>query len=174
MNEREATRTDAVDVVSLYRTHVVAVYSYLHRRCGDRSVAEELTAETFEAAVNMLQRRPPLQADRGWLVGIARHKLVDHWRRREREARSLRSVARDEEAADDDALAALEPARAERALAALPVRHRAILVLRYLDGLPVPDIATLLGTTVHSAESRLARARRALRAGYDLEQEWAP
>ena len=164
----------SVDISALYRGNVVAVYSYLARRCGDRDVAEELTAEAFLAAVDALGRRPPRAADAGWLIGIARHKLVDYWRRRERQDRTLRSVALPEEAAADGALAALEPARAERALAGLPMRHRLVLTLRYLDGLAVTDVAQLLGTTVHGAESRLARARASLRAAYETEQETMP
>ena len=60
------------------------------------------------------------------------------------------------------------------AAAALPVRHRLVLPLRYLDGRAVPDLAQLLGTTVHGAESRLARARASLRAAYETEQETMP
>ena len=72
-------------LLSLYDAHVEQVYSYFHRRCGDRTVAEELTSETFLSALRSLHRAQPQSADAAWLIGIARHKLVDHWRRRERE-----------------------------------------------------------------------------------------
>ena len=56
-------------------------------------VAEDLTAETFLAAVDARPARPdPPPVSRPWLIGVARHKLVDHWRRRGREERGLRAL----------------------------------------------------------------------------------
>jgi RNA polymerase sigma-70 factor (ECF subfamily) len=75
-------------LLSLYDRALPEVYGYLLARCGQRALAEDLTAETFLAGVRA-------EADGGgitvpWLIGTARHKLVDHWRRREREERCLR------------------------------------------------------------------------------------
>ena len=44
--------------------------------------------------------------------------------------------------------------------------HRAALTLRYLDGLPVPEVARALGRTVHATEALLVRARAAFRRSY--------
>ena len=49
----------------------------------------------------------------------------------------------------------------------LGAHHRAALTLRYLDGLPVPDVADVLGRTVEATEALLTRARRAFRAIYE-------
>jgi RNA polymerase sigma-70 factor, ECF subfamily len=156
----------SIDISDLYQRHVVQVYSYLIRRCGDSVVAEELTSETFLAAVDGINRVPPRTADANWLLGIARNKLVDYWRRREREERNLALVP-GPTSTDDRALDTLEPDRAEMALGALPTTYRLALTLRYLDGISVPDMAEMLGQTVHATESSLARARRALRAAYE-------
>ena len=74
------------------------------RRCGSREVAEELTSETFLAAVDPVRRSAPPRIDIAWLIGVARHKLADHWRRQVREQRNLRAVASDPtpDAAEDD------------------------------------------------------------------------
>src|ERR1044071_7946480 len=69
------------------------VYGYLLRRCGQREVAEELTSETFLAAADAVRRNPPTDVDVPWLIGIARHKLADHWRRQAREERGLPLIA---------------------------------------------------------------------------------
>jgi DNA-directed RNA polymerase specialized sigma24 family protein len=60
-------------------------------RCGSAVLAEELTAETFMAAVAAV----------AWLVGVARHKLVDHWRRIDRERRGLGGIVSAAELVDD-------------------------------------------------------------------------
>jgi RNA polymerase sigma-70 factor (ECF subfamily) len=59
---------------------------------ADRTLAEELTSETFLGAVNACRRSQAAPVRVAWLIGVARHKLADHWRRREREERGLRLV----------------------------------------------------------------------------------
>ena len=100
-----------------------------------------------------------------WLIGTARHKLVDHWRRREREERSLRLVEGDG-GVDDPWEVELDALRAQQVLDGLSAPHRAVLTLRYLDDLPVPRVAALLGRTVHATEALLVRARSAFRRLY--------
>ena len=56
--------------------------------------------------------------------------------------------------------------RANDVLARLGRHHRAALTLRYVDGLPVPEVAELLGRTVHATEALLVRARAAFRKIY--------
>ena len=51
------------------------------RRCGPPALAEDLTAETFLAAVDAVRGSDPPSVTLPWIMGVARHKLVDHWRR---------------------------------------------------------------------------------------------
>jgi RNA polymerase sigma-70 factor, ECF subfamily len=151
-------------LLSLYDQMLPEVYGYLLARCGSRQVAEDLTAETFLAAVRaQLDGRSPISA--AWLIGTARHKLVDHWRRLAREERSLRLV--DGEGATEDPWdVRLDALRAQQVLDGLAPQHRAVLTLRYLDDLPVPQVAALLERTVHATEALLVRARAAFRRAY--------
>ena len=59
-----------------------------------------------------------------------------------------------------------ERARTHEVLEALGPHHRAALTLRYIDGLPVPEVAGLLDRTVHATEALLVRARNAFRVAY--------
>ena len=79
-----------------------AVYDYLLHRCGGRALAEDLTSETVLATVDHVRNGHIDTIEIGYLIGIARHKLVDHWRRREREQRHFKVYVRDEKVADDD------------------------------------------------------------------------
>jgi RNA polymerase sigma-70 factor, ECF subfamily len=153
-------------LLGLYDAALPQVYGYLLARCGLRALAEDLTAETFLAAVTACRREPPPEPSVGWLVGIARHKLVDHWRAAEREARGLQLVGAEEGLTDpwDEHLDAL---LAREVLADQSGQHRAALTLRYLDGLPVGDVARVLGRTVHATEALLVRARSAFRRTYE-------
>ena len=147
-------------LLSLYDEALPQVYGYLLARCGQRALAEDLTAETFLAAVDA-----DGAVSVAWLIGTARHKLVDHWRRREREERSLRLVEGDG-GVDDPWDVQLDALRAQQVLDGLSVQHRAVLTLRYLDDLAVPRVAALLGRTVHATEALLVRARSAFRRLY--------
>lgn len=157
-------------LLSLYDRALPEVYGYLLARCGQRALAEDLTAETFLAAVRA-------EADGGgattvaWLIGTARHKLVDHWRRMEREDRSFRLLdgggPHTEDPWDDE----LDSLRAQRVLEQLSPGHRAALTLRYLDDLPVPQVAAHLGRTLHATEALLVRARTAFRSRYEATEQ---
>jgi RNA polymerase sigma-70 factor (ECF subfamily) len=150
-------------LLELYERAVPQVYGYLLPRCGSMAEAEDLTAEVFLAAV----RRPPEELNVAWLVAVARNKLVDQWRRDERDRQRLAALAAEAPAEEDPWDAHLDTAQAHQVLAGLGGHHRAALTLRYLDGLPVPGVAQHLGRTVHATEALLTRARQAFRRAYE-------
>jgi RNA polymerase sigma-70 factor (ECF subfamily) len=146
------------------------VYGYLLRRCGRREVAEDLAAETFLAAAAAARRDPATPVSVAWLIGTARHKLADHWRRAARDERNLHALTgAAAEPVEDPWDVRLDALQAHRTLAELGAQHRLVLTLRYVDDLPVADVAELLGRTVHATEALLVRARRAFRARYPEE-----
>jgi RNA polymerase sigma-70 factor, ECF subfamily len=151
------------DLLAIYDRALPEVYGYLLGRCHDRATAEDLTSETFLAAV----RAPgdaPLSVP--WLIGVARHKLADHWRRRARDERLRERVGEPPEP-EDPWDAHLDAVRAADVLHGLGGHHRAALTLRYVDGLSVPEVAGVLDRTVHATEALLVRARKAFRKAYE-------
>ncbi|MGH3265813.1 MAG: RNA polymerase sigma factor, partial [Trebonia sp.] len=125
----------ALGLLELYDDALPHVYGYLLARCGDAGLAEDLTADSFLAAVQAVRKPGAPEPSAPWLIGVARHKLADHWRRVEREQRGLRLLD-GEPAADDPWETAVDRIRAGEVLARLGPHHRAALTLRYLDGLP--------------------------------------
>jgi RNA polymerase sigma-70 factor (ECF subfamily) len=103
-----------------------------------------------------------------WLVAVARNKLVDHWRRKGREEAKLALIEDDDRIDEWDVQ--LDIIRAHEVLAALGAHHRSALTLRYLDGLPVRQVAELLDRTEHATEALLVRARVAFRRAYGEEE----
>ena len=158
---------DTGPVAAIYHRALPRVYGYLLSRCGDVSLAEDLAAETFMAAVDGAAKPDAPSITVGWLVGVARHKLADHWRRSIREERSYAvASAGAGDALDDPWDEWLDTEAAYAALRCLPVPQRAALTLRYLDGLPVAEVAAHLGRSVHATETLLVRSRAALRTVY--------
>lgn len=165
--EQPVAAEDAEAVLALYDRAVAEVHGYLLSRCRHSQVAEDLTAETFLAAVTAVRRGTVPELSVAWLVAVARNKLVDHWRREEREERKLRLVHDEGGDLTDDWDARVEASVAHEVLQGLGAHHRAALTLRYLDGLPVPEVAEALGRTVHATEALLVRARSAFRRAYE-------
>ncbi|BBZ35219.1 RNA polymerase sigma factor [Mycolicibacterium confluentis] len=166
----ESDRPDAPHaLLALYDEALPVIYGYFVRRCGDRGTCEDLTSETFLAAMDAARRKDPPPIGLPWLLGVARHKLADHYRRGM--DRFTTPVAEPPEPPGDDHWdAELDRIVAESVLARLSEPHRAVLALRYLDDRSVPECADALGRTVHATEALLVRARRAFRAQYPEAQ----
>src|SRR5262249_13269187 len=131
----------AFGLLKLYDDALPHVYGYLLARCGDVGLAEDLTAESFLAAVYAVRKPGAPDPSIPWLIGVARHKLADHWRRTERERRGFRVFGGGPTCVDDPWDSVLDRIRAREVLDRLGEHHRAALTLRYLDGLPVPEVA---------------------------------
>ncbi len=156
-----------IALLQLYDEALPHVYGYLARRCDSAAIAEDLTADTFLAAVTTSQAGGEVNI--AWLIGTARHKLVDHWRRTGRQRAALAELW-DEADPPNDCNDPIDAMHVHDTLARLVPHHRAALVLRYVDGLPVPDVAALLERSVHATESLLVRAKAAYRhAAAELE-----
>ena len=168
-NPGDAQPGGVAALVATYPQALPQVYGYLVLRCRSVVVAEELTSETFLAALTAVESSAAPDPTVAWLIGIARHKLVDHWRRAGREERNLRVAARASESEEDPWDEAIDTAAAHEALARLSPLHRVALTLRYLDGLPVAEVADHLGRSLHATETLLVRARAALRRVYREE-----
>jgi RNA polymerase sigma-70 factor (ECF subfamily) len=154
-----------------YRSTMPIVYRYLYRgTAGDVQLAEELTQATFEVAVRAFGQGQLEALEPAWLQTVARSRLIDHYRRAQRERTKLALVAGRRQH-DVDLLDGITEAEAHAALQALDAQHRLALVLRYLDDLSVSEVAHLLGKSVRATESLLVRARTALRAAYEEQSD---
>ena len=155
----------ALDVVSFdefYDRAMPVVYGYLLRLCGgDREKAWDLTQDSWVTVVDRIARGQTDKATVGFLLSVARSRYLDSWRRERRLQRKLRLVwagARETESAELSAGKVLEY------LSVCSDEHRVVLMLAYVDGVPVAEIAEMLGSSVSSTYSLLARARDELRS----------
>src|SRR5262245_22641401 len=118
------------DFVALYEGTVTDVYSYLASRVGDWATAEDLTQDVFVAGARHVAAGDG-GVDLAWLIGVARHKLVDHWRAQQRRERNL-ALAHAEQTRQIDKSAPIDTGRAAAVLADLNPTYRAALVLRHV------------------------------------------
>jgi RNA polymerase sigma-70 factor (ECF subfamily) len=153
----------------LYREHAQALYGFLSYRTGDRVLAEDLLADTFERALRARRRFDRRKAsEKTWLYAIALNCLRDQTRRRASEGRAMQraavpvgagSMGGIERLADRDLL--------QRALGTLGEPEREAIALRFGAELTVPEIAKLTGERLTTVEGRVYRALRKLREQID-------
>jgi RNA polymerase sigma-70 factor (ECF subfamily) len=145
--------------------HLDAVYAYLLYLTGNRTVADDLTADTFERALRSFRRFDPERGSvRTWLCQIARSAALDHFRsaRRRRRREEAWAMLEDAEAVEEEVFGtALSPAL-ERALALLSAAEREVIALRVLLEIDGETTARLLGITPTACSTRLHRALQKL------------
>jgi RNA polymerase sigma-70 factor (ECF subfamily) len=153
------------------------VYRYLSARLFPRpDRLDDLFQETFLAAWEYLPRfrgDAPLEA---WLLGIARHKIEDHYRACLRQAEPLEEQAQQPKVHEDGEAgfnAVLDDDRRRRKileiLATLPGPYAAALVWRYWEKRPAKEMAEMSGKTEKAVERMLARARALFRERWQSE-----
>jgi RNA polymerase sigma-70 factor, ECF subfamily len=146
-----------------------AIYGYVNHRLAPRAdLVEDVVQDVFLAALASLASFQGTSSLRTWLLGIARHKVEDHYRRRLRAPEPLDEEA--EAALTDDPLPdeAIDRERArektQQVLQQLHEAYRFVLLWRYWENRSVRDIAEATGKTEKAVERMLARARARFRA----------
>ena len=157
---------DPVAVRRLLDEVAPVVFGFLYARVGgDEAAAEDLLQETLLEAVRSAATYRGDAALSTWLCAIARHRLGRHYEA-ERRAAAARARLHLVAGTDGDHSGGDQVERRDevvRALGRLPAVHRQVLVLKYLDGRSVEEIATELGRTRVQVQSLLQRAREGMR-----------
>lgn len=153
----------------LYDEHAEPLLAFLAYRTGDRVLAEDLLADTFERVLRSRRRYDPRRGSRKtWIYTIALNRTRDVMRSRQAEERAHgrlgSDVGRQGVDATDTRLEALEHRdELKAALARLSHEEREAVALRYGADLTVPEIARLMGEKLTTVEGRVYRGLGKLR-----------
>jgi RNA polymerase sigma-70 factor (ECF subfamily) len=157
---------------ALVANHHRGIYNVIYRILGNAEDASDLTQETFLRAYTRLETFQLGRPFAAWVRRIATNLCIDHLRRRgtpdvsldERLEFGAQHADATPGASPEEALEMLEDSR--RVLAAvqeLPERQRAVLVLRYIEGLKIDEISRTLKLPTGTVKTMLFRGRRAVR-----------
>jgi RNA polymerase sigma-70 factor (ECF subfamily) len=158
----EAAQADPARFLEIYDRHFHRVWAYVIRRTGNHADAEDVTSEVFRKALEHLQRYEsrgtPFVA---WLLRIASNTMATRWQRAGREAGVLAEeiVERDAELERRAMLFQL--------VGRLPEVQRAVIELRYVEGLSLVEVAHRLGKTEGAVKQLQRRALEQLRAAWE-------
>jgi RNA polymerase sigma-70 factor (ECF subfamily) len=149
----------------LYAQYAQSLLDFLTYRTGDRVLAEDVLADTFERVLRARRRFDSRKASKKtWLYAIALNALRDHARRRGAESRALeRAAAPAAVSASPDPASIDTRDEIHRALDALTPEQREVVALRYGADLTLPEIARITRTRLTTIEGRLYGALRKLR-----------
>jgi len=171
---RAAARGDRAAFEVLFREFLPRIYNFIAHTVADRAEAEDLAQRTFIKAWESLPRLKRPEAFTVWLHQIARNLLRDVARQPraplvQRQGSSMEEgelsvpEARADGLPERAAIGRERDGAIQRAIASLPAHHSEVVVLHHLNGMPVEDIADVLGVPVGTVLSRLARARESIR-----------
>ena len=154
------------DFDRLYSEHGQALFGFLVYRTGDRVLAEDLVADTFERVLRARRRFDRRKGkEKTWIYTIALNRLRDIQRSAAAERRAMERVAGSagpgESSRDHDHVEHRDTVA--RAMGALSDEERDAIALRFGAELTVPEIAKLLNEPLTTAEGRVYRALRKLR-----------
>ena len=172
-NLRSGDSSAMEEFYNIYRNRL---YSLVLEKVGrDRAIAEDLVQEVFLAALDSLDKFRGDSQLYTWLRSIALHKINDLYRRQVREPKQQKpspdsDATKQIEQTGDDEPATLTVLESEeihqavhQALADLPQDYQDVLVLKYLEEMPVLAISQVMGRSPKSVEGLLSRARKAMR-----------
>ncbi|MFN3780089.1 MAG: RNA polymerase sigma factor [Brevundimonas aurantiaca] len=173
-DESRAARGDRAAFSALMASTMGDLHRFIRRYVGEESEAHDLLQETYTAAWLAIGRYDPSRPFEAWLRTIAVNKCRD-WARKRTVRRIISGMTglEDREVADLPEPAPLAEARiddrrrlalVDGAIGRLPDGLKAPLLLSVMEGRSQGDIAAILGVSVKTVETRIARARRKLAA----------
>jgi RNA polymerase sigma-70 factor (ECF subfamily) len=163
----KAKAYDSEALSELYRRYANAIFRYVYYRVGDQVVAEDLASEVFVRALEGL----PSYEDIGrpfeaWLYRIAHARVVDHYRKRNRQPVTPldeRWAAGDETDPRQVALYRDDTRRTWEAVNDLTDEQQQVISLRFIAGYSTREVARLLGKTEGAVKALQHRALASLR-----------
>lgn len=163
-----AAQRDNPDALKeIYQRYFPAIYRFIRIRLGDRSQAQDVTADVFlDFFVAIRRTQAPHSSVRAWLYRVARNKLSDHYGRQQRRADVVLEEwlpDPNEHSPEVNLLRTAQINDTQQALRMLPSEQQEVLLLRFAEGLSLQETAELMNKSVSAIKSLQFRAVDRLR-----------
>lgn len=166
----QQARTDPEAFSELYRRHLQRVYAYHYARTGNQADAQDLTSQTFMAALEGLPRYRAEGSFAAWLLTIAHNKLVDHYRQRKPVDALDDAHPAGEPPLEELTFNRLQLDQIAQALKTIRAERAEALSLRIFASLSVAETARVMGKTESAVKMLVHRALHDLKASLVLEE----
>lgn len=165
-----AARDDPAAFAQVYQRYAPHVYRYLLAQTGSTHDAQDLTAQTFAAALGSIDRYRAQGSLAAWLTVIARNLAINHYRRHRREVPLVDDLPLAAPATEDIVGQRLRMASLVQALKRLPVERAEVIRLRIFAELSTSETAQAMGKSEAAVKMLLHRALHDLRQYVTLEE----
>ncbi len=159
---------DSAALGLLYDRYSGRIYNYIYHRIGEPGLAEDLTGQVFLRMLEAIQNERAWQSSfSGWLYRIAHNLIIDHYRRRGRSQQMSLEDVPTLPALEGDPLEAVEERLSQERLRAairrLTPEQAQVIVLRFLEGLNIAEVAKVMRKSEGAIKALQYRAVMALR-----------
>ncbi|MEO7804934.1 MAG: RNA polymerase sigma factor [Actinomycetota bacterium] len=171
----EAAKGDRSAASALVEETGAVIYGFIYARLGGHSDScEDVLQSTYLESIRSAATFRGDSSLSTWMCAIARRQIARHFeseRKRLATESHLRLASGEEEQTESSEDVVADRDEVIRALGALPILHRQALVMRYMDGMAVSEVATELGRTEVQTQSLLQRARAGLKRTLEAAHE---
>ena len=168
-NRQDDPAAGAEAVGELYDRYHESVFRYIWSRVSDQQLAEDLTGEVFtRMVINLPKYRQTGRPFLAWLFSIARNQVVDNHRKTISRGQIPLDSAKNISAGENDPAQIVEEQvfieQVRDVLQMLKPVKQDVIILRFIVGMPLKDVAASLGKTISSVKVTQHRALKELRA----------
>lgn len=160
-----------------YKKYYFGIKKFVSQKIDDENVVEELANDILMAGINSLSNFNEKSSEFSWLCGIAKHKIIDYYRKKKLKTILFSAMPEFEEIADK----ALTPERdclknelkkeIEKTFLEIKEDYKKIIRLKYVDGFKISDIAKKLKLSIKATESMLIRAKSKFRQNWNYDKK---
>ncbi len=161
----KARALDQETLATIYDEYADKIYRYIYHRVGDPDVAEDLTALTFTKMLEAIHSGKEWHTSlSGWLYRIAHNVVVDHFRKKGRAQMVSLEAGLPLRAQGEDvdpyaeAAKSLEREALRRAIGQLTPDQATVIVMRFLEGYSIAEVARAMGKTEGAIKALQFRA----------------
>ena len=160
-----------------YKKYYFGLKKFISQKIDDEGVVEEITNDVMLAVINSEKRYEKRCSQFSWICSIAKHKIIDYYRKKKIKTILFSVNPIFEEIADK----ALTPERdvlknelkdeIKKTLSEIKKGYKNLLRLKYIEGKKIAEIAKESNLTVKAVESRLIRAKKQFKEAWVYDEK---
>lgn len=163
-----AMEYDDAALGELYDRYEVKIFTYIYRRTGDESLAEDLTSQVFLKMLESIRDQKAWRSSfSGWLYRIAHNLVIDHYRRKGRQSAveldDTTPLAAERQSLESQVEQSLDAERLRAAIRRLTEEQAEVVSLRFLEGYSINEVAAMMNRSEGAIKALQYRAVATLR-----------
>lgn len=160
--------------LAAYDEFADSVLQHCTFRISDSERAKDLTQETFMKVWEYIAKGNEVRNMKALVFHVLRNLIIDEYRGRKKKSLSLDAMREDgfdpPDTGEGHILAESDTQIVTKAMHELPDNYREVLLLRYIDELPVKEVAEIIGESENATAVRIHRGLKALRGNLGIKE----